>query len=160
MPTHTIAASFDVAFLTLQTGVVAILLLHDWIPLGRYNNLTALRSADNATARLASTLMPVVPTALGLYFSARKTAQPYTHDLQLLLWITYSILLVGMLRAWWIPYLVRPEPKRAARYQVLFAGTHSFLPIRNGVVPNTLHIFLHVVTFATFVLLAIRTWIF
>jgi hypothetical protein len=60
---------------------------------------------------------------------------------------------VGQIRAWWIPYLFRPEPERAARYQIMFGKTHRFLPIRNGLVPNTAHIMLHVATAATLVTL-------
>jgi hypothetical protein len=159
MSLHLITPAFDVAFLTFQSSVVAILLLHDWIPLGRFNNLAALRSADPLTARLVTTIIPLIPTALALYFCAQRFTEPYSHDLKMLLWITYGILLIGMLRAWWIPYLVTPDPKRAARYQVLFAGTHTVLPVRNGMVPNSLHIVLHLVTFATFVLIAIRTYL-
>jgi hypothetical protein len=159
MSAHPITVPFDVVFLALQSGVVLILLIHDWIPLGRLNNLAALRSADSVTARLTATLIPLMPTALALYFSAQRITQPYSHGLNMLLWITYSILLVGMLQAWWIPYLFRPEPERAARYQVLFAGTHTVLPVRNGMVPNSLHIFLHLVTVATVILLAVRTWL-
>jgi hypothetical protein len=40
---------------------------------------------------------------------------------------------------WWIPYLSRAEPERAARYQIMFGNTHRFLPTRNGLVPNTAH---------------------
>ena len=52
----------------------------------------------------------------------------------------------GELRAWWIPYLVTNEPVRAERYRKMFANTHSFLPPRNGIVPNTLHVILHAAT--------------
>ena len=67
-----------------------------------------------------------------------------------------AVLIAGMLRAWWIPYLVRPDPERAARYQVIFAGTHSFLPRRNGMAPDTLHTLFHLVTLATLVALFMR----
>jgi hypothetical protein len=35
----------------------------------------------------------------------------------------------------------------------MFGNTHSFLPVRNGLVPNTAHIMLHVCTAATLVVL-------
>jgi hypothetical protein len=35
----------------------------------------------------------------------------------------------------------------------MFGNTHSFLPQRNGMVPNTAHILLHVATLATLVVL-------
>jgi hypothetical protein len=54
-------------------------------------------------------------------------------------------------------YLIffRPEPERAARYQIMFGKTHSFLP-RNGMVPNTAHILLHLATAATLIVLLMK----
>ena len=52
-----------------------------------------------------------------------------------------------------VPYLLRAEPQRAARYRIMFGNTHSFLPVRNGLVPNTAHIMLHACTAAPLVVL-------
>jgi len=59
--------------------------------------------------------------------------------------------------AWWIPYLFRYEPERAVRYQVMFGATHAFLPERNGIRPNTLHVILHLFTLATLLVLGVLT---
>jgi hypothetical protein len=61
-----------------------------------------------------------------------------------------------MLRAWWVPYLLVPDPERAARYKEIFAGTHRFLPERNGIAPDTLHTIFHGVTLAVVMMLALR----
>jgi hypothetical protein len=63
-----------------------------------------------------------------------------------------------MLREWWIPYLLVADPVRVARYQVRFAHTHAFLPERNGIRPDTLHVTFHIVLVATVVLLGIVTF--
>jgi hypothetical protein len=151
-----VSRGFDAIFLALQTCVVAFLLFHDWIPLGRLNNLTAIRGEDTRLRSIFVTLLPAVPAAIGLFYSARHFGQPYPDSLEMLLWITYGVFILGMLRAWWIPYLVRPDPERAARYQIIFAGTHSFLPRRNGMAPDTLHTLFHLVTLATLVALFVR----
>jgi hypothetical protein len=151
-----ISNAFETTFLALQTFVVVFLLFHDWIPLGRLNNLTAIRGQDTRLHRVFVTLLPGVPAAIGLFFSARHFGQSYPDWLEMLLWITYSVFIVGMLRAWWIPYLVLPDAERAARYQIIFAGTHSFLPRRNGMAPDTLHTVFHLVTLSTLVALVIR----
>jgi hypothetical protein len=151
-----ISGGFDTIFLALQTLVVAFLLFHDWIPLGRLNNLAAIRGQDTLLRSIFVTLLPAVPAAIGLFFSARHFGRSYPDWLEMLLWITYGVLIVGMLRAWWIPYLVLPDAERAARYQIIFAGTHSFLPRRNGMAPDTLHTLFHLVTLATLVALFIR----
>lgn len=151
-----ISSAFETTFITLQALVVAFLLFHDWIPIGRLNNLAAIRGEDTLPRRVFVTLLPAVPAAIGLFFSARHFGRSYPDWLEMLLWITYGVLVVGILRAWWIPYLVLPDAERAARYQIIFAGTHSFLPRRNGMAPDTLHTLFHLVTLATLVALFIR----
>jgi hypothetical protein len=151
-----ISNAFETAFLALQTFVVVFLLFHDWIPLGRLNNLAAIRGQDTLMRSILVTLLPAVPAAIGLFFSAEHFGRSYPDWLEMLLWITYSVFIVGILRAWWIPYLVLPDAERAARYQIIFAGTHSFLPRRNGMAPDTLHTVFHLVTLATLVALFIR----
>jgi hypothetical protein len=91
-----------------------------------------------------------------LFYSAKHFGRTYPDWLEMLLWTTYSVFVLGLLRAWWIPYLVKADPERAARYQIIFAGTHRFLPERNGMAPDTLHTAFHVVTVATVVVLFIR----
>jgi hypothetical protein len=151
-----IPGSLDITFLALQTVVTAFLLLHDWIPLGRLSNLAAIRGQDSLSHRAFVTLLPAIPAAIGLFFGARYFGQTYPNWLEMLLWITYGLFLFGMLRAWWIPYIFRTDQQRAARYQVIFAGTHSFLPRRNGMAPDTLHTLFHLATLATVVLLFLR----
>ena len=73
------------------------------------------------------------------------------------LWISYGLLFLAEIRAWWWPYLVRPDPVRAARYQTLFGSTHAFLPRRHGVVPNTVHVVLQGLTAATLLVLPIAS---
>lgn len=150
------STAFDTTFLILQTVVVAFLLFHDWIPLGRLNNLSAIRGQDTLLRRIFVTLLPGLPAAIGLFFSARYFGRSYPEWLEMLLWITYGVFIAGMLRAWWIPYLLLPDAERAARYQVIFAGTHSFLPRRNGMAPDTLHTLFHLVTLATLITLFMR----
>ncbi|HTU81762.1 MAG TPA: hypothetical protein VMF61_06510 [Candidatus Acidoferrales bacterium] len=104
------------------------------------------------------TLIQSVPFTIGLYFSARHSNGPFPGWLMAYLWISYGTLFAGQLRAWWIPYLFRPEPERARRYCAMFGNTHAFLPVRNGLVPNTAHLTLHAATLATLVVLAIMQW--
>jgi hypothetical protein len=147
---------FEITFLALQAIVVAFLLFHDWVSLGRLNNLNAIRSQDTVEHRVFVTLLPGVPAAIGLFSSAKYFSQSYPQWLEMLLWITYSVFILGLLRAWWIPYLVKPDPERAARYQIILSNTHSFLPRHNGIAPDTLHTVFHLFTIATLVALFIR----
>jgi hypothetical protein len=148
--------SFEQVLLALQAFQVVFLLVHDWIPLGRLNDVAAVRSQDTLRRLVIVTLVQSVPWAVGLFFSAWYFGQPYPGWLDQWLWITYALLFAGQIRAWWIPYLLKAEPRRAERYQRMFGNTHSFLPERNGIVPNTAHILLHLATAATLLVLLIR----
>jgi hypothetical protein len=110
-------------------------------------------SQDTYRRLVLVTCIQTVPFAIGLFFSARYLGTRYPHWLNDWLWISYAMLFIGQFRAWWVPYLLKPEPKRAERYRIMFGNTHSFLPQRNGMVPNTAHILLHVATLATLVVL-------
>jgi hypothetical protein len=146
----------EIVLLALQTFQVLFLWVHDWIPLGPLNDVAAVRSQDTTRRLVTVTLIQSVPWSIGLWFSVLHFRQTYPHWLYYWLLISYGLLLVGQIRAWWIPYLFRTEPERAVRYRIMFGNTHSFLPLRNGMVPNTAHILLHLATAATLVILVVN----
>lgn len=143
----------EIVLIVLQALQVLFLWLHDWVPLGRLNDVKAVRSQDTTARLVTVTLIQSVPFTIGLVFSALCFGRMYPHWLYMWLLISYAVMFLGQMRAWWVPYLFRPDPKRAARYQIMFGKTHRFLPIRNGLVPNTAHILLHVTTAATLIIL-------
>jgi hypothetical protein len=145
------------ALFALQCFHVIFLALHDWVPLGKLNDVKAVRATNPGRKLVVATLISLTPFAIALAASAVHFARVYPEWLLWLLWISYGLLFVGELTAWWIPYLFRPDRERAARYQVMFGATHSFLPERNGIRPNTLHVILHFVTVATLVVLGALT---
>jgi hypothetical protein len=141
------------ALFALQCFHVLFLALHDWIPLGTFNDVKAVRATYPVRKLVAGTVISLTPFAIGLGASAINLGRAYPAWLFWWLWISYGLLFVGELRAWWIPYLFHPEPERAARYQAMFGETHAFLPERSGIRPNTLHVILHIVTLTTLVVL-------
>lgn len=141
--------------LALQALITLFLGLHDWIPLGALNDVKAVRAADSRARLLTVTLVGAVPSAIGLVASLAYFGRPYPGWLTIWLWATYGLLFLGLLRAWWIPYLWIPDPTRAARYRAMFGATHSFLPERNGIRPNTLHVMFHVATLLLLAVLAL-----
>jgi hypothetical protein len=148
-----IARNLQIALVGLQAFQVLFLWIHDWIPLGRLNDVEAVRRVDSTSRLVFVTLLQSVPFTVGLAFSVVNFGRSYPHWLYSWLWIGYAVLMLGQIRAWWIPYLVQAEPKRAERYRVMFGKTHSFLPENNGMVPNTAHVLLHLATAATLVVL-------
>jgi hypothetical protein len=143
------------ALFVLQIFHVLFLSLHDWIPLGKLNDPKAVRATISGGKLLAATLISTAPFAFGLAASAVYLGRPYPQWLLLWIGISYAMLFVGELQAWWIPYFFRAQPERAARYQAMFGGTHAFLPVHNGIRPNTLHVILHAGTLAILTVLVV-----
>jgi len=146
------------AFLACQLFIVLFIALHDWIPLGSLNNLTGVHSADARNKLIVVTILSTLPFAIGFVGSAYYASTRFPGWLVWFLWITYGASLYGLLRAWYAPYLLVPDPARAARYRGMFANTHTFLPMHNGIAPNTLHVIFHTVLLATAVLLVCLTY--
>ena len=146
----------QLALVALQAWQVAILWVHDWIPLGRLNDIAAVRAA-NSTARLVRvTLIQSVPYTLLLAWSLGLYGHPWPGQLVAWLGGAYGLLLAGELKAWWIPYAVGADAARVERHRAMFGHTHAFLPPRHGLVPNTLHVMLHAATLATVAVLLAR----
>ena len=146
------------AFLFCQLLVVLFIALHDWIPLGALSNLAGVRAVDTAGKRVAVTSLSTLPYAIGFGASAYYASVGFPMWLMWWLWISYGAGLYGMLRAWWVPYLLVPDPVRAARYQQRFAQTHAFLPARNGIRPDTLHVCFHALYVVTLIFLGALTF--
>jgi hypothetical protein len=140
----------------LQSYVVLFIALHDWTPLGALNDVRAVQAADSRARLVGVTVLSTLPFACGLGASLVNAAH-FPRWLIWYLWISYGAAVLGMLRAWWLPYLLFEEPARAARYQAMFGRTHAFLPLRHGIRPNTLHVSLHAVIVLIIILLALLT---
>ncbi len=147
-----------VLLIILQAFHVAFLWTHDWIPLGRLDDVAAVRRQDSTARLVRVTLIQSVPYTIGFMASVYypSISRHYPGWLCYWLWISYGMLFAGELAAWWVPYLLQPQPERAARYQAMFGNTHAFLPERNGIVPNTLHCLLHAATAAILLTLAVE----
>jgi len=146
-----------VAFLACQLFVVSFIALHDWIPLGKLSNPEGIRAADSRAKLAQVTALSTLPYAVGLVGTALHLHTHFPGWLSWLLWISYAAGFYGMLRAWYIPYLFVYDPVRAARYRQRFAGTLAFLPERNGIRPDALHVAFHAAVVATIVLLVCLT---
>lgn len=147
-----------IAFILCQLYVVLFIALHDWIPLGSLNNLPAVHSVDTTGNLVLTTVISTLPFAIGLAGTVFYVASGFPTWLMYWLWISYLAGAYGMLRTWWVPYLLIKDPARATRYQTRFADTHSFLPVRNGIRPDTLHVTFHGVLVTLIVLLSVLTF--
>lgn len=136
-------------FLVFQAVMLIFVLFHDFLPLPPFNDVKALQ---NHSSRPMLLLAAVIN---GLFF-----AVPFVLSLTLMgNWIArlviiglYLWIFLGELRAWWLPYFFGAKPKLVEENQMLYGNTHAFLPKRHGIVPNTAHVFLHILTFLTLLL--------
>ena len=141
-----------------QIMAVVFLAFHDWVPLGKLNNVAGLRAVDTTNRLVLTTAVSTMPFAAVLIVSILFRSVEYPNWLLWWLWGTYLVCAYGILRAWWIPYLGTPDPDRAKRYSIRFAGTHGFFPERNGIRPDTLHVAFHALVVAILVVLAYLTF--
>jgi hypothetical protein len=139
--------------LGLQLFHVLLLLLHDWMPLGRLNDLRALREHIPSRELLRTTLLLTFPFALSLALTVH-----YRH-LGLPPWailcdlLAYGLMVAMQWRLWWSPYFYGTTQERVIFYKKLFGHTHTFLPRRNGIRPNTLNTLMHLLTVGTLLVL-------
>ena len=140
------------ALIGLQFYVTLFVLLHDWVPLGALNDVAAVRRTGGVGRLIATTLLSTLPFAFGCAASVYH-AGGLPHWLMDYLWGCYGVALYGLLRTWWVPYLLIAEPARAARYQAMHGRTLAFLPLHNGMRPNTLHVTVHLAVVAVLLIL-------
>jgi hypothetical protein len=138
--------------IALQIFQLLFLLLHDWVQLGSLNNVSAFQKSTTLPQKVASLLIPSIPVMIGLGFTLLANTRGPSLSFRIIFSAVYGFLLLGELEAWWIPYAFGTSAERVALYRTLFAGTHSFLPSRHGITPNTLHVALHAATVATLIL--------
>ena len=83
------------SLIALQLFQVLFLALHDWVPLGRLNDVKAVRAADPAGKLIAVTLISTIPFAVGLAESVAYSRTPYPAWLMVWLCVSYVVLFIA-----------------------------------------------------------------
>lgn len=148
-------------FIVIQCVLFFFMALHDWIDMPPFTNLAALKKAHSLKFRLIGSfinatlvLIPLIVTFFYLESSLPMWARLFFVSI-------YGLITFGTITAWWVPYfgggyLVHGNKAGFEEYQ----DTHSFLPpIGDNVVPNTLHIILHIQIWICFILSLYWLWI-
>ncbi len=68
--------TWEMALVALQAFQVAFLWVHDWLPLGRLNDVAAVRRADSPSRLVLVTLVQSLPWTIGLLLSLRDFGRP------------------------------------------------------------------------------------
>lgn len=120
------------------------MIVHDFVPLGPFNDVEAILNDRPLKELIFVTVVnagQILLIIIGVLFFIGKK---YPIIIKLWLIIHQSCIFIGALIAWWIPYIFGiGAEQRVERYQEMFGNTHSFLPIMNGIVPNTIHTIFH-----------------
>jgi hypothetical protein len=112
----------------LQSFQVAILLLHDWVPLAPLNDVRAARRGHPLKLIFLATVVSSLLPSIGLVLSLWYLKSGWPSWLYLYLSAAYGFLFAGELEAWWVPYLLWPQPKRGTQYEEMYGNTWAFLP--------------------------------
>lgn len=124
--------------------IIVFMVVQDTVPLGRLNNVDAIAESRSTSELIIVTITGTLQFLLifaGVVFFIGKR---YPTLVKIWLIIHQSSIFIGALIAWWIPYLFGiGAAERAESYHIMFGETHSFLPVMNGIVPNTLHTMFH-----------------
>ncbi|RDW15751.1 hypothetical protein CWR48_18620 [Oceanobacillus arenosus] len=126
--------------------ILLFMLVQDWVPLGPLNDLEAIAAENSTSELIVVTLIGVVQILILMGLLLLFVGKRYPIWAKLWLIIHPSCIFAGALMSWWVPYFFGiGAEERAERYDTMFGDTHSFLPIMNGIAPNTLHSLFHAV---------------
>ena len=139
-------------FIILQTILFFFMALHDWVDIPPFTNLSALRKAHSLRFRLLGSCINGGLVLLPLIVTLLYTSSPMPLWARLFRTGIYGLITIGTITAWWIPYFgggywIQGNKAGFEEYR----DTHSFLPPRgSNVVPNTLHVILHLQIWSCF----------
>lgn len=131
----------------LLTGLSLIfifMVIQDWVPLGSLNDVEAIAKERSFNELLIVTGIGAGQILLLMFFVIFFLGKQPPIWIKLWLIIHQVFIFAGALIDWWIPYFFGyGAEQRAEKYNKMFGETHHFLPVMNGIVPNTLHIVFH-----------------
>lgn len=133
--------------------ILLFMIVQDWVPLGPLNDVAAILADRTKNELIIVTLIGVVQIIVLMGLILLFVGKRYPIWAKLWLVIHPLCILVGAFVAWWIPYLSgHGAAEKVERYEKMFGNTHAFLPVMNGIVPNTLHTMFHLTLFLCIVL--------
>lgn len=140
-------------FIFLQFLLLLFMIFHDWIPVSPFNDIESLKIADSNFYRLLGSvingLTVLIPLLITLTYY-RQPSIPLSATITLVSF--YLLLTIGTILSWWTPYFFGSSKKHKQAFSK-FRNTHHFLPKRgDNVIPNTLHIILHLQVWACLVI--------
>lgn len=134
--------SLIILFIILQTILLPIMALHDWIHLPPLTNIRELEKHSTVKGRFINStiffFLIFIPLLLTIVY------QPdYSFFVRISIFNFYFFLSVGTIFSWWVPYFFGSSEQHKKDFEE-YKKTHHFLPARgDNVIPNTFHVLLH-----------------
>lgn len=139
--------------ISIYAFILLFMVTQDLVSLGSLNDIKAIAEEQSFSQTLTVTAIGVVQILILMGIIIIFVGKRYPTWIKLWLVIHPSCLLLGAIFSWWIPYLFGiGAAEKVERYHHMFGNTHSFLPIMNGIVPNTLHTLFYLALFCCIVL--------
>ncbi len=131
-------------FILLQFLLLLFMLFHDWVPVVPFNDIEALKISDSTFYRLLGSVINGLTVLIPLIITLNYYQKPSMPSSAVITLISfYFLLTVGTILSWWTPYFFGSSQKHKQAFNK-FKNTHHFLPERgDNIIPNTLHIVLH-----------------
>ena len=140
--------SLIMLFIILQSILLLFMLLHDLIKVPPFNDIDALRATDSTSWLIFSTIVNSFCVAIPLYLTLQLFFQSAFSCARLIIVCFYALLTFGTICSWWMPYILGSSASHKMHFHK-FKNTHHFLPARgNNVVPNSLHVVLHLLVWS------------
>lgn len=139
-------------FIILQIILLFFMLFHDWIPVPPFNNVEDLKKVDSNKHLFIGSCINGLSVLIPLLITIKIYNEPKIPVSDAItISAFYFCLTVGTILSWWTPYFFGSSPQHKQRF-MKFKNTHHFLPPRGDhVVPNTLHVVLHLQVWACLV---------
>ncbi|MFD2129990.1 hypothetical protein ACFSKI_01800 [Pseudogracilibacillus auburnensis] len=121
--------------------ILLFMLFHDWISLGVLNDIDAVKSVNSQKGLIMTTFINSIQIVILICLISLFVGKRYPIWAKLWLIIHPACIFIGVLISWWLPYFFGiGADEKAENYAMMFGDTHAFLPIRNGIQPNTIHV--------------------
>jgi len=135
-------------FILLQFALLFFMLFHDWLPIPPFNDIAALKKANSNCWRLIGSLINGGCVIVPLWLTLKYFDSTMPSSAAITVIIFYLVLTVGTILSWWVPYLFGSSENHKQRFSK-FNNTHHFLPKHgDNIIPNTLHVILHLQVWA------------
>ncbi len=130
-------------FVLAQIIIILFNAVHDFITIAPFTDVQALRKRHSLKLLVTSAIIHTLIDLWGLFLTLFYYPGPYPLWVKINLIAIYTLLTIGIIHDWWIPYLFGSTEKHKEEYSV-YKNTHHFLPARgDNVVPNTIHVLFH-----------------